>query len=641
MKVSGRKPKAVPAPVAPKTVPVKPAPPKPLPHKPEPPKSAPPAPPPPPPAVVAKPVKTIEVPTPITVKDLAARLSIKPNDLIRTLMNKKVFATINQSLAEEVVKEISREFGFEIKRPPTMEEELLKEHREEKTLDKSKLVLRPPVVTFMGHVDHGKTSLLDYIRKTDVAAKEHGGITQHIGAYEVLFEKGRVTFLDTPGHEAFTAMRARGAKATDVVVLVVAADDGVMPQTIEALNHARAAGAPLVVAINKCDLPSANLDKVKKQLASHGLSAEDWGGKTIVVPVSAKTGQGVGTLLEMLLLEAELLELKANPNLKARGVIIEGHLSEGRGPVATVLVKNGTLRVGDVVLTGLYYGRIRGMLDDKGKRVTEAPPSKPVEIMGLSGVPHAGDEFFVVKDEKKARTLSLLKQDEKRHARLAGQKRITLEDIYAQAKEGKVKELKIILKGDVQGSIEALGKSLESLSTDQIKLNIIHSGVGSINESDVILADASNAVIIGFNVKAEEKAEETAQKEGVEIKQYHIIYEAIADVRAAMEGLLEPIAKEVFLGRAIVKQIFRVSKAGVIAGCYIQKGSINRQAKVKLVRDKQAVYEGKIGSLKRFKDDVKEVAEGFECGIGLAGHDDVKEGDVIEAYTIQMVARRL
>lgn len=615
------------------------------------PKVAPPAPPvppvkaapPEPPKVAVKEVilKVVEVPTPVTVKDLAMRLSVKPNDLIRTLMNKKVFATINQSLSEEVAKEISKEFGFEIKKPPTMEEEMLKEHREEKTTDKSKLTLRAPVVTFMGHVDHGKTSLLDYIRKTDVAAKEHGGITQHIGAYEVMFEKGRVTFLDTPGHEAFTAMRARGAKATDVVVLVIAADDGMMPQTIEAMNHAKAAGVPIVVAINKCDLPSANIDKVKKQLAQHALSPEDWGGKTIVVSVSAKTGQGVSNLLEMLLLEAELLELRANPHLKARGVIIEGHLSQGRGPVATVLVKNGTLRVGDVVLTGLYYGRIRGMLDDKGKRVTEAPPSKPVEIMGLSGVPQAGDEFFVVKDEKKARTLSLLKQDEKRHARLAGQKRITLEDIYAQAKEGKVKELKIILKGDVQGSIEALGKSLEDLSTDQIKLNIIHSGVGSINESDVILAAASNAVIIGFNMKVEEKAEETAEKEGVEIKQYHIIYEAIADVRAAMEGLLEPIAKEVFLGRAIVKQVFRVTKAGVIAGCMIQKGTINRQAKVKLIRDKQVVYEGKVGSLKRFKDDVKEVAEGFECGIALAGHDDIKEGDVIEAYTIQMVARRL
>lgn len=585
-------------------------------------------------------LKIIEVQTPVTVKDLAAKLSIKPNDLIKSLMNKRVFATINQSLDEAVAREISKEFGYEIKSPPTMEEELLKDHRE-KAVDKSKLVLRAPVVTFMGHVDHGKTSLLDYIRKSNVAEREHGGITQHIGAYEVILNKGRVTFLDTPGHEAFTAMRARGAKATDVVVLVVAADDGIMPQTIEAINHAKAAGVTIVVAINKCDLPSANIDKVKKQLAQYDLAPEDWGGKTIAIPVSAKTGQGVNELLEMLLLEAELLELKANPGLKARGVVIEGHLSKGKGPIASVLVKNGTLHAGDVVLTGLYYGKVKAMLDDKGSRVGSAPPSKAVEIMGLSGVPQAGDEFFVVKDEKKARTLSLLKQDQKRLARFAGQKRITLEDIYAQAREGKIKELKIILKGDVQGSIEALGKSLEDLSTDQIKLSIIHSAAGNINESDVILAAASNAVIIGFNVKTEDRANETALKEKVEIKLYHIIYEAIADVRAAMEGMLEPISKEVFLGRAAVKQIFKVSKAGVIAGCQVQKGTIGRQAKIKLIRDKQVIYEGKIGSLKRFKDDVREVAEGFECGIGLAGRDDIKEGDIIEAYVIEQVARRL
>ncbi|MCM8782315.1 MAG: translation initiation factor IF-2 [Candidatus Omnitrophica bacterium] len=586
-----------------------------------------------------EPPKVLEVKMPITVKDLATKLSTKPNDLIKSLMNKKIFVTINQLLEEAVVKEISAEFGYEVKRPPTIEEELLKEHREK--VDKAKLVLRAPVVTFMGHVDHGKTSLLDYIRKSNVAEREHGNITQHIGAYEVILDKGRVTFLDTPGHEVFTAMRARGANITDVVVLVVAADDGVMPQTVEAINHAKAASVPIVVAINKCDLPTANIDKVKKQLMQYGLTSEDWGGKTIMIPVSAKTGQGVNELLEMLLLEAELLELKANPNLKARGVVIESHLSEGKGPVATVLVKNGTLRVGDVVLSGLYYGRIRGMLDDRGDRITEAPPSKPVEIMGLSGMPMAGEEFFVVKDEKKARILSLLKQDQKRLARIASQKRITLEDLYAQAKEGRVKELKIILKADVQGSIEALGRALEGLSTDQIKLNIIHGAVGSVNDSDVILAAASNAVIIGFNVKVEEHAHQTAQKEKVEIKIYHIIYEAIADVRAAMEGMLEPISKEVFLGRAIVKQTFRISKIGVIAGCYVQKGTISRQAKIKLIRDRQVVYEGKLGSLKRFKDDVREVAEGFECGIGLAGHDDIKEGDIIEAYIIETVARRL
>jgi len=588
----------------------------------------------------AKPKKSIEVKTPITVKDLSAKFEIKPNELIKNLLNKKIFVTINQFLAEEIVKSIADEYGFEIIKPPTMEEELLKEHHEEEE-DKSKRVLRSPVVTFMGHVDHGKTSLLDYIRKSNVAEKERGGITQHIGAHELAVANGHVTFLDTPGHEAFTAMRARGANVTDVVVLVVAADDGVMPQTAEAISHAKAAGVPIVVAINKCDLPSANIDKVKKQLMQHELAAEDWGGKTIMMSVSAKTGEGVNELLEMLLLESELLELKANPHLKARGVVIEGHLSPGKGSVATVLVKNGTLRLGDVVLSGLFYGRVKAILDDKGNRVTEAPPSKPVEIMGLSGVPEAGDEFFVVKDEKKARTLSLLKQDEKRHARLSERKRITLEDLYTQAKEGKVQELKIILKGDVQGSIEALSKSLEGLSTDQIKLTIIHSAVGNVNDSDSILAVASNTVIIGFNVKIEDKARETADKEGVEIKIYTIIYEAIADVRAAMEGMLEPISKEVFLGRAIVKQIFKVSKIGVIAGCHVQKGRIPRSAKIKLVRDKQVVYEGKIGSLKRFKDDAKEVAEGYECGISLAGHKDIKEGDFIEAYIVEMVARRL
>ena len=589
---------------------------------------------------VEEPLKLLEVKGPITVKDFAMRLSIKPSDLIKSLMDKKVFATINQFLAEEVVKEIANKFGYEIKKPPTIEEELLKEHHEA-VEDKVKLILRAPVVTFMGHVDHGKTSLLDYIRKSDVAGREHGGITQHMGAHEVILDKGRVTFLDTPGHEAFTAMRARGANATDVVVLVVAANDGVMPQTIEAINHAKAAEVPIVVAINKCDLPSANIDKVKKQLAKYDLAAEDWGGKTIMMPVSAKTGEGMDELMEMLLLEAELLELKANPHLRARGVVIEGHLSKGKGPVATVLVKNGTLRTGDIVLVGSYYGKIKAMIDDKTDRVNEAPPSKPVEILGLSGVPLAGDEFFVVKDERKAKALSLLKQDQKRIAKIASQKKITLEELYIQAKEGKIKELKIILKADVQGSLEALAKSLEELSTSQISLKVIHRAVGSINDSDAILASASNAVIIGFNVKSEDKARETADKEKVEIKIYHIIYEAIEDVRAAMEGMLEPISKEVFLGRAIVRQVFKVSKVGIIAGCHIQKGKITRQAKIRLLRDKQVVHEGKIDNLKRFKDDVKEVAEGFECGISLANHNDIKVGDVIEAHIIEMVARRL
>jgi translation initiation factor IF-2 len=493
----------------------------------------------------------------------------------------------------------------------------------------------------MGHVDHGKTSLMDFIRKTRVADKEKGGITQHIGAYEVRLSNGSVTFLDTPGHEAFTAMRARGANATDVVVLVVAADDGVMPQTKEAVDHARAAGVPVVVALNKCDLPAANPDKVKGQLSQIGLSPEDWGGKTITVQVSAKTGEGVDKLLELLLLEAELLELKANPSLKARGVVIEGKLSSGQGPVATVLVKNGTLHVQDMVLSGSNYGRIKAMLDHKGERIESAPPSKPVSILGLSGVPMAGEEFFVVKDEKKARTLSLLKQDEERAHKLRSSKRVTLEDFYKKMKEGVTKELAVLLKGDVQGSIEALKKSLSDLNTKDVKINVVHSDVGNINESDVMLAVVSNAVVMGFNVKVDERAEELAAKEEIEIKLYGIIYEAIQDVAAAMEGLLEPVSKEIFVGRALVKQVFRVSKAGTIAGCQVMRGKIGRHGTAKLVRNKQVVYEGKIGSLKRFKDDVREVNEGVECGIGLERHDDIKEGDLIELYSVEKVARRL
>lgn len=586
--------------------------------------------------------KLLEFDIPISLKDLAFKVGAKPNELIVKLMTRKVFATINQNLGEEIVKDLLKEYGIEFKRPEKVQDELVKEHRElEEKQDLKHLVPRPPVVTFMGHVDHGKTSLLDFIRKTRVADKEKGGITQHIGAYEVKFKNGAVTFLDTPGHEAFTAMRARGANATDIVVLVVAADDGVMPQTKEAVDHARAANVPIVVAINKCDLPSANIEKIKGQLSQIGLSAEDWGGKTIAVPVSAKTGEGVETLLEMLLLEAEILELKANPRLRARGVVIEGKLSSGQGPVATVLVKNGTLRVGEMVLSGMHYGRVKAMIDHKGERISEAPPSKPVSILGLSGVPMAGEEFFMVKDERKARTLSLLKQDEERSRRLKLSKRVTLEDFYTQMKEGVAKELAIILKGDVQGSIEALQQSLTDLNTRDVKINIIHADVGGVNESDVMLAMVSNAVVMGFNVKVDEGAQVLAMKEGIEIKIYGIIYEAIQDVVAAMEGLLEPYSKEVFVGRAVVKQVFKVTKVGTIAGSSVVKGKIVRTGIAKLLRDRSVVYEGKISSLKRFKDDVREVNEGFECGIGLDRHDDIREADIIEIYQIEKVARRL
>jgi len=586
--------------------------------------------------------RTLEIDIPITLKDLAQKIGVKPNEIILKLMAKNIFATINQGLGEDITSDILEEYGIEFKKPPKLEDQVVKEHRElEEKQDEKHLASRPPVVTFMGHVDHGKTSLLDFIRKTKVADREKGGITQHIGAYEVKFKNGSVTFLDTPGHEAFTAMRARGANATDIVVLVIAADDGVMPQTKEALDHARAAGVTIVVALNKCDLPSANIEKVKGQLSQLGLMPEDWGGKTIVVPVSAKTGDGVDHLLEMLLLEAELLELKANPHLRARGVVIEGKLSSGQGPVATIMVKNGTLRVGDMVLTGMYYGRIKAMMDHAGKRINEAPPSKPVSVLGLSGVPMSGNEFFVVKDEKKAKTLSTLKQDEARQRKLKSTQRITLEDFYKQMKDGVAKELKILLKGDVQGSVEALKKSLLELNTKDVKIDIVHADVGNISESDIMLAVVSNAVAMGFNVKVDEGAQELAAKEGIEIKIYGIIYEAIQDVVAAMEGLLEPFSKEVFVGRASVKQVFKVTKAGTIAGSIVVRGKIQRSGIAKLVRDKAVVYEGKISSLKRFKDDVRDVAEGVECGIGLDRHDDIRAGDLIEVYQIEKVARRL
>ncbi|NQT47199.1 MAG: translation initiation factor IF-2 [Candidatus Omnitrophica bacterium] len=589
-------------------------------------------------------LQPLNVTLPLTVKEFSSVMGVKVSDLIKEMMDLGVFATINQVLNEAAVREIAQKHGFEIKvHSPAAEGpdgEELAEGRDEAS--KAGFVQKAPVVTFMGHVDHGKTSLLDYIRKARVAEKETGGITQHIGAYEVELDKGAVTFLDTPGHEAFTAMRARGASATDIVVLVVAADDGIMPQTIEAINHSRAANVPIVVAINKCDLPSADIDKVMGQLAKQDLLSEEMGGKTIAVRVSAKTGEGVDKLLEMLLLEAEVLELKANPSMRCRGIIIEGRRTPGQGIVATVLVKNGTLKNGDIVMTNLYYGKVKAMINDRGERVSEALPSKAVEILGLSGVPEAGEKFYVVKDERQARTLSLLKQSEERASALRGQKHITLEELYDSIKGGDVKDLKIVLKGDVQGSVEALEKSLTDLATKEVQLVIIHKGVGNINEADVMLAAASNAVIIGFHVRKDAKAQEMAFKEKVDLRVYNVIYEAIADVSAAMEGLLEPIEKEVFLGRAEVRQVFQVTKSGTIAGCFIKKGTIPRNATiVRLVRGGRVAFQGKISSLKRFKDDARQVEEGYECGISLGKHNDIKAGDLIEAYSIEMIARRL
>jgi len=583
-------------------------------------------------------LKLLEVALPVTVKELAIKLQIKPSELIKRLLSRKILVTINQRLDEESARSIAREFGYKIQRLPTQEEVLLEEHEE---VDPAKLRPRAPIVTFMGHVDHGKTSLLDMIRKTKVVDKEAGGITQHIGAYEVVLPKGKVTFLDTPGHAAFTAMRARGANVTDVVVLVVAADDGIMPQTIEAIDHARAAGVPIVVAVNKIDKKNINMDKVKKQLAEKDLAPEDWGGKTIVIGVSAKTGEGIDKLLEMLILEAEMLELKANPERPANGVIVEAELSKGKGPVATVLVSGGTLRLNDVLIVGLNYGKVKAMIDDKGRRVQEAGPAKPVEILGLSGVPSAGERFYVVSDERKVKDIISKRRLAADREKLdVGAQKITLEDLYTKIQEGKVKELKLILKADVQGSLEAIKDSLEKLTTDEIKLSVIHNQVGNINESDIMLASASNAVILGFHVVMTPNAKALSKEERVDVRLYNIIYEAVDDIKAAMEGMLEPIIEETFLGRAEVREVFKVSKVGIVAGCFISKGKIPRDAVCKLLRGGEVVYKGKLSSLKHFKDDVKEVKEGYECGISLS-FKDIKKGDLIEAIEVRKIARRL
>jgi translation initiation factor IF-2 len=493
----------------------------------------------------------------------------------------------------------------------------------------------------MGHVDHGKTSLLDAIRKTKVVESEHGGITQHIGAYRVALPQGEITFLDTPGHEAFTAMRARGASSTDIVVLVVAADDGIMPQTREAIDHARAAEAPIIVAINKVDKPQADIERVKKQLSEVDLMAEDWGGKTITVGVSAKTGEGIDNLLEMILLEAQMLELKANPQRLARGVVIEAKMCQGRGPVSTLLVKNGTLHLNQNIIIGKFYGKVRAMFDDHGRSVTQAGPSVPVEVLGISGVPLAGEEFFVIEDEKTARDLAASRQETQRQAQIKSVKRVSLEELHAQIEKGELKELKIIIKADVQGSLEAIKDVLNKLNVSEIKIAIIHEGVGNINSSDIVLAMASNALVLGFNVTADDLAKELAAKEEVDVRVYNIIYELGNDIKAAIEGMLEPKLKKVFMGRAEIKKVFKLSRSGTVAGCLVSKGKVTRAANVTIMRNGEPVFEGKLSSLKRFKDDVRDVAEGFECGMSIAGFDAIQEGDIIEAYEIEKIARKL
>jgi translation initiation factor IF-2 len=584
-------------------------------------------------------LKKLQLKIPLTVKELSVKLSVKPNELIRRLMQMKIMATINQLLNEETIIKVTREFGFTIEKLPSLKEELLQTHKQEDYPET--LHPRAPVVTMMGHVDHGKTSLLDLIRKTRVAARESGSITQHIGAYEVKINGKKITFLDTPGHEAFTAMRARGANATDIVVLVVAADDGIMPQTVEAIDHARAANVPIVVAINKCDLPNINVAKVRAQLGQYNLVPEDMGGKTITVNVSAKTGQGIDELLEMILLEAEMLELKANPHRPARGVVVESKLSRGRGPSATVLIQNGSLQVGDVLICGDYYARIKSMINDRGEQLRQAGPAAPVEISGLSGVPEAGEAFYVVEDEKKAREFSLRRLEEKRLKGTSTLAHVSLEDFYQQFKEGKIKELDIILKADVQGSLEVLLQSLQKLSAKEIAIKVIHSGVGNINISDIVLAAASNAIVIGFHVDTESRAKQMAEKEKVDIRLYNIIYEATSDIKSALEGMLEPHIKEIFLGRAQVRQLFKISKLGNVAGCMVLAGKMVRDAQCRLIRNNEEIFKGKIASLKKFKEDVKEVTAGSECGIAISNFNNVRVADIIECFGIEKIARKL
>jgi translation initiation factor IF-2 len=577
----------------------------------------------------------------MTVKEFAELIGQRPADIMRKLMDMGQMLTFNQTMNVDAAVIIAEESGVKI--DVSMEkagEELLDSVVQ--TEDGVQLEPRPPVVTIMGHVDHGKTSLLDAIRQTKVAEGEAGGITQHIGAYTVAVRGKQVTFLDTPGHEAFTAMRGRGAKITDIVILVVAADDGVMPQTIEAINHAKAASVPIIVAINKIDKHGANSDRVKNVLSEHGLISESWGGDTIMVEVSAKEKTGLDILLEMILLQSEVLELKADPYRLAKGVVVEARLERGRGPVATVLVQSGTLRVGDVFVVGIVSGKVRALITHTGTKVQEAGPSIPVEVAGLPGVPSAGDVFQVVKDERVAREIAEDRARKQRTADLSGSAKVTLDDLFAKIKEGSVKELALVIKSDVQGSAEALTAGVEKLATASVKLRVIHSGVGGITESDVLLAAASNAIIIGFNVRPEPKASALAEQQRVDVRLYTIIYDAMAEIKAAMEGLLEPTLKERTLGRAEVRQVFTVSKAGVIAGAYVVDGTITRAAVgARVIRDNVVVYEGRLGSLRRFKDDVREVQQGYECGISVENFNDVKAGDIIEAYAIDKIAAKL
>jgi len=570
----------------------------------------------------------------VSVKELSEKLEVRAKEVIKRLLDKGVFSTINQTLDSQTATDISRLFGAEVN-IITYEEEVTSEVEE--TDRPEDLLPRAPVVTVMGHVDHGKTSLLDAIRETSVATREAGGITQHIGAYEVETQGRKVVFLDTPGHEAFTLMRARGSKATDIVVLVVAADDGVMPQTLEAINHARAANVPILVAINKIDKADAQPERVKRQLADQGLMSEEWGGQTVTVEVSAKQKKNLDLLLEMILLVADLQQLKANPKRPATGTVLEAKLDRGRGPVATVLVQNGTLHVGDAFIISSIYGRVRAMFNDRAQPVIEAAPATPVEVLGLEDVPQAGDKILVIEDTSKARQIAVHRQAKQRDAAMAKSARLTLEQLHERMAAGDVKELALVIKADVQGSVEVLVETLNKLSTEKVKVKVIHAGVGAITETDVLLASASNTVIIGFNVRPERKASEIAQLERIDIRLHTIIYNVTDEIKKAMVGLLADEVKETTLGHAAVRDTFRISKVGTVAGCYVQDGKLTREAKIRLLRDHVVVYEGKVRSMRHFKDDVNEVRNGMECGIGLENYNDVKVGDVIEAFVLEKV----
>ncbi|MCS7202973.1 MAG: translation initiation factor IF-2 [Thermodesulfovibrio sp.] len=578
--------------------------------------------------------KSIKLEEGTTVKEFAELIGQKVSDVIKKFMELGYMPTINQPVDLDAAQIVADSFGvkIEIAQPEEVDIDL------EIADSPESLQPRPPIVTVMGHVDHGKTSLLDAIRQTKVVEQEAGGITQHIGAYKVTLHGKDITFLDTPGHEAFTALRARGAKVTDIVVLVVAADDGVMPQTVEAINHAKAAGVPIVVAVNKIDKPEANPQKVRIQLSEYGIIPEEWGGQNIFVDISAKKRIGIENLLEMILLQAEIMELKANPNKSARGTIIESRLDKGRGPVATVIVQNGTLKIGDAFVAGTTYGKVRALIDDTGRRVNEALPSTPVEVIGFEEVPQAGDSFIVVEDEKLARQIANTRAQKKRLAEMQRAQKLTLQDLYEKIKEGEVKELNLIIKGDVQGSVEALKKAVEEISHPEVKVKVIHAAVGGITESDINLAATANAIVIGFNVRPTLKAQELAEQHGVDVRLYSIIYDVIDDVKKALVGMLEPEIKEKVVGRAEVRAIFKISKVGIVAGCYVLNGVISRASDgIRVIRDNIVVYEGKIGSLKRFKEDVREVQAGYECGLTIEGYQDIREGDILENYILEKI----